>query len=795
MSVAELPSPFERPRRAEGRVAPHNLEAEESLLGAMLLSREAIAAASDVRLNAADFYRPAHGHIYDAILNLYGAGEPVDPVTVSDELARADLLDMVGGSAALVGISARTPATSSAPHYARIVGEHALLRRLIGVAGEIAEIGYSLPDDVIQAVDRAEAMVFDVAQHRDTDTTRLIKDLLDDSLTRLEELYERGESITGLATGYAGLDELLSGLQPSTLNIVGARPAMGKCVTADTLLVDPATGARVTLGELVARAQGGDAVQGDAIEVVTLDDDHQLTLRRPSAVIDDGVKPVFRVHLRTGREIRTTAAHPFLTCTGWKPLAELAVGTRVAVPRELPIFGDEPVSDERIQQLAAKVGVGCVDRGVPSTVFRLPADQLARFLSLVLAASTLDASARPEITYRTQSRAVAADLQHLLLRFGINARVRRRLGPSGRLSGEGAWTLTIWHPDEIRRFERVIGLVDRAAELHRVVRQACAIVQQHALDTEPSESWDEVRAARRRSTPSTVGARPRSGRATAVYDDTRLAISTQSAIWWDEVVAIEPDGMEHVYDLTVPGEHNFIAADVFVHNTAFGLGMATHVAVREHKPVLFFSLEMGHHELTERVLAAEARVDSKKLRTGKLTEPEWGKISHAIGRVAEAPLYIDDNPHATVMEIRAKARRLKSKLGELGLVVIDYMQLMSGSARAENRQVEVSEMSRGLKVLARELEIPVVALSQLNRGLELRADKRPMLADLRESGGLEQDADVVMFVYRDEVYHPDSNDKGQAEIIVAKHRSGPTGIDRLAFLNSYAKFENMAKGI
>ena len=782
MSVAELPSPFDRPtRRPEGRVAPHNLEAEESLLGAMLLSREAIAAASDVRLNAADFYRPAHGHIYDAILNLYGAGEPVDPVTVSDELARADLLDMVGGSAALVGISARTPATSSAPHYARIVSEHALLRRLIGVAGEIAEIGYSLPDDVISAVDRAESMVFDVAQHRDTDTTRLIKDLLDDSLTRLEELYERGESITGLATGYAGLDELLSGLQPSTLNIVGARPAMGKCVTADTLLVDPATGARVTLGELAARAE----VQGDAVEVVTLDDDHQLTLRRPSAVINDGIKPVFRVRRRTGREIRTTAAHPFLTSTGWKPLADLHIGTRVAVPRELPIFGDEPVAEERLVALAAKVGHGCVDRGVPGTAFRLPADQLARFLSLVLADVTLDAGARPEVTYRTASRAVAGDVQHLLLRFGINARLKKR----------GQWAVTIWHPEEIRRFARVIGLPERAADLQQVARRAWAIVQQHALDTEAVESRDEVLAARRRTSPSTVGPRPRSGRLTAVYDDQRLAISTPSAIWWDEVVGIEPDGMEQVYDLTVPGEHNFVAADVFVHNTAFGLGMATHVAVREHKPVLFFSLEMGHHELTERVLAAEARVDSKKLRTGKLTEPEWGKISHAIGRVAEAPLYIDDNPHATVMEIRAKARRLKSKLGELGLVVIDYMQLMSGSARAENRQVEVSEMSRGLKVLARELEIPVVALSQLNRGLELRADKRPMLADLRESGGLEQDADVVMFVYRDEVYHPDSNDKGQAEVIVAKHRSGPTGVDRLAFLNSYAKFENMAKGM
>jgi replicative DNA helicase len=418
-------------------------------------------------------------------------------------------------------------------------------------------------------------------------------------------------------------------------------------------------------------------------------------------------------------------------------------------------------------------------------VFRLPREQLAAFLGTVLAASTFDAGERPAITYGAHGRAVVADLQHLLLRFGINARIRRR----------SEWQLVIWHPEELRTFERAIAVPGREHDVHLVARRACAVMQRHADDTEAPSSWDEVRAARRRTPDPSVESRPRAGRATAVYDDTRLAITSPSAIWWDEVVAIEADGLAQVYDLTVPGEHNFVAADVFVHNTAFGLGIATHVAVREQKPVLFFSLEMGHHELTERVLAAEARVDSKKLRTGKLTEPEWGKISHAIGRVAEAPLYIDDNPHATVMEIRAKARRLKAKLGDLGLVVIDYMQLMSGSARAENRQVEVSEMSRGLKILARELEIPVVALSQLNRGLELRADKRPMLADLRESGGLEQDADVVMFVYRDEVYHPDSNDKGQAEIIVAKHRSGPTGIDRLAFLNSYAKFENMAKGM
>ena len=210
--------------------------------------------------------------------------------------------------------------------------------------------------------------------------------------------------------------------------------------------------------------------------------------------------------------------------------------------------------------------------------------------------------------------------------------------------------------------------------------------------------------------------------------------------------------------------------------------------------MLFFSLEMSQLELTQRMLCSEARVDSKQVRNGNLSEDDWGKITHAIGRLAEAPIWIDDNPNLTIMEIRSKARRLKSRLGDLGLVVVDYLQLMTGRSNAENRQVEVSEISRGLKILARELECPVVALSQLSRQLEMRADKRPMLADLRESGSIEQDADVVMFIYRDEVYNPDSPDRGTAEILVTKHRNGPTGMVRLAFLDHYTKFANMARG-
>ena len=271
--------------------------------------------------------------------------------------------------------------------------------------------------------------------------------------------------------------------------------------------------------------------------------------------------------------------------------------------------------------------------------------------------------------------------------------------------------------------------------------------------------------------------------------------SLQHSALWDEIVEIEYDGMDQVYDLTVPITHNFVAGDVFVHNTAFALGMAAHAALEAQRPVLFFSLEMGHLELTQRLLSMEARVDSSRLRNGRLVEADWSKIGHAIGRLANAPLWIDENPNVTVMEIRAKARRLKSRIGDLGLVVVDYLQLMSGRGSAENRQVEVSEISRGLKILARELETPVVALSQLSRGLELRAEKRPVLADLRESGSIEQDADVVVFLYRDEVHNPDSPDIGTAEILVAKHRSGPTGKVKLAYLSQYTRFANMARGV
>jgi replicative DNA helicase len=444
-------------RRVDVRIPPHNLAAEESLLGALLLSRDVVGQVAELGIQADHFYKPSHQHVYVAMRGLIASGQPVDVITVADELRRTGLLDDIGGLPFLQELQNATPAISNATRYAKIVLDTALLRRLIGVASEIAELAYLEPDDVTKALDEAETKVFEIAENRVTDSTRQLGDLLPAAMDRLQETYDRGDIITGTATGYHDLDELLSGLQPSTLNIVGARPAMGK--------------------------------------------------------------------------------------------------------------------------------------------------------------------------------------------------------------------------------------------------------------------------------------------------------------------------------------------------TSFGLGIATHIAINQAKPVLVFSLEMGHSELTQRILSSEARVDSQKIRTGRLEQADWTKIGRAIARLEGTPLFLDDNPRVTVMEIRAKARRIKAQYGGLAMILIDYLQLMSGGSSAENRQLEVSDISRGLKILARELEIPIVALSQLSRNLEQRADKRPMLADLRESGSLEQDADVVMFLYRDEVYHRDTQDKATAEVIIAKHRSGPTGLTRLVFNGAFTRFENAARSV
>ena len=243
-----------------------------------------------------------------------------------------------------------------------------------------------------------------------------------------------------------------------------------------------------------------------------------------------------------------------------------------------------------------------------------------------------------------------------------------------------------------------------------------------------------------------------------------------------------------------PGDLIIVAGRPSMGKTAFSMNIAENVAIETGLPVAVFSMEMGGAQLVMRMLGSVGRLDQHILRTGKLGDEDWQKLTYAIGKLSDAPMYIDETPALTALELRARARRLaRQHGGKLGLIVIDYLQLMSGSGRNDNRTAELGEISRGLKGLAKELQVPVIALSQLSRAVEQRTDKRPMMSDLRESGAIEQDADLIIFMYREAYYKPDEVDlKNQAEAIIGKHRNGPTGRVRLAFIGQYAKFDNAA---
>ncbi len=435
-----------------GYLPPQNLDAEVSVLGALMTAHNLMAVVSEI-LRPPHFYRPSHQAIYEAAEDLYSRGEPFDWITVSEELSNRGRLEDVGGTAYVHSLVEAVPAVSNARYYAEIVRELYLLRSLIDVGSQIAEMGYRRDQAPMDLIDRAEQLVFDIAQNRATGEMVPIGEVISDNFVELEKIMTEGRRSTGVETGFQRLDNLITGLQPANLIVLAARPSMGK--------------------------------------------------------------------------------------------------------------------------------------------------------------------------------------------------------------------------------------------------------------------------------------------------------------------------------------------------TALALNIARNVAVNQSKGVVVFSLEMSKPELVQRMMCAEARIDSQRLRHGQLEPSEWSKLTQALTPLYNAPIFIDDTASVNLMEIRAKSRRLKARHSDLGLIVIDYLQLMVGDTSAENRQQEIARISRGLKILARDLDVPVLALSQLSRQVEQRTNRRPLLSDLRESGAIEQDADVVLFIYRDEEYNKDSDQKGVAEIIVGKQRNGPTGHCSLAFVKSYTRFMDM----
>jgi replicative DNA helicase len=849
--------------KVPGRVPPHDLEAEQSVLGAMLLDELAIIKVSEF-LRPPDFYRKNHEDIYRAALELLSMGEPIDIVTVGAELEKMGVLERVGGRSYLAQLEQAVPTAANIEYYGRIVKEKATKRSLISAGGDIAGLGYDEAIDAPDALNRAQKVVFDISEDRlQTDFEKLFG-LLRTTMERVDALQNNVSGTVGVPSGFFDLDAKTNGFKDNELIIIAGRPSMGKCLSHNMLVDDPLTGERITIKTWV-----------DQRRPLAWGVSNEGRLRPASVAdwVDSGVKPVFKVTTKTGRAVEVTGHHPFLTVSGWQPLHDLSVGEAIGVPRALPSFGlerpdpglvrlmayyiaeggltdktpaftnvdPELVSDFRRVVLTRFPGVRIRRNGIsyfattgmsggrsnpittwlrelglwgkyanakafPDEVWRWDRRTLAEFLSTLFACDGTIYSMGdfPRIEFTVASERLAEDVHHALTRFGIVAKLWRKT--------ERSWRVEITEPQSVWRYQLEIGWKGEKGWRFPVSLEEPG--RRSNLGHLPTAVWGEVKsaAAARSMTLMQVirasgepgsdvrGYNPHVRRGipharldayAAVLDAPRLRFLASPDIYWDPIVSIEPMGEKQVYDLTVPDGANFVAQDIYVHNTSLALNIALEAAVREKVSVAIFSLEMSKDQLAERLLCEHARVDAQRLHRGLLGEAEHERLAQALGPLGEAPIFIDDSPMLDELMLLTKARRIKLQ-ENVGMVIVDYLQLMHSrrGGADDNRVQEVSQISRSMKALARELKVPVLALSQLSRGPEQRTDKRPMLSDLRESGSIEQDADVVIFLYR-EGYYNKADTTGIAEVIVAKNRNGPTGTVNLRFRPELTRFENL----
>lgn len=833
------------PQPPTTHVPPQNIEAEESVLGAMLVAEPALTRVIDeVKLNAEDFYLDKHRTIFACVRDLYAASAPVDELSVSEALTQRNQIEEAGGKHYVSELAAKVPAAGNAKHYAEIVQQNSLLRRLLGAGQQIQSWVHERDGEPRELSERAEKLLFDVAHKEQASDFRLLSEILHDEVDRLEKLSTGETELTGTPSGFKDIDAITGGFQPGNLIIVAARPAMGKCINQSCLIYNPFTGARKTAGELYEACE-----RGEEIWVASLGPDLKMRPAKAAAIARNGRKRVYRLTTRLGRRLEATSNHPVLTSSGWEELGKVAPGTRIAVPRRLPRpTGSTKLPDQEVVLLAALIadgglggktprfcfgakspivgevrkavtaygvrmrvpggrshgdavigrgpgsthnpvtamlkghglmGLRSAEKFVPDAIFGLGDEQLARFLGVMYACDghVYCSDRLAQIGYTTISERLARDVQHLLLRLGIVATIRTLKREVYEGTGKVAREVRITSQDGLRRFCALIPVPGKEDQQARVLERG----------RPRNHNWH---VGARCPSPALVAELAQATTSPALEE---LA---DSDVWWDEVASVEYVGEEETYDLDVPGLRNFVADDIIVHNSALVANVAENVAVKRGLPVAFFSLEMSEVELAQRFIACRARISGDKLRKGQVAQKDWPKVVRACNELEEAPLWFDDSSDLGILDLRAKARRLHAQTqdrGGLGLVIVDYIQLMRADDHRANRVEQVGQMSRGLKILARELQVPVLAISQLSRAPEQRHPPKPMLSDLRESGNLEQDSDVVAFLYREDYYRdPEDEPDGLADLIVAKHRNGPIGTRKLVFLDRFPKFADFS---
>jgi len=867
VSVAEI-----APRGEEfERTPPHDLAAEQCVLGGMLLSKDAISDVIEV-IRPQDHYRPAHQVIHEVVLDLYGRGEPADAITVANELTRRGEIGRVGGAPYLHTLIASVPTAANAGYYARIVRERAILRRLVEAGTRIVQFGYVGDAEADDLVDRAQAEVYAITDHRVTEDYHSLADIMPGALDEIEAIGSREGGMTGVPTGFADLDALTNGLHPGQMVVIAARPAVGKALALGTPLPTPTgwtTMGDVQIGDLLVGADGKPTrvvaatgtmhgrpcyeVEFSDGEVVVADENHQwLTWTRRARKYDGQVRG-YRKEFSGSvlPEVVTTAdIRRALRCRGAERGLNHAVP--MTAPLELPEsdlpvppyalgvwLGDGHSDGARFTSADPEVAEHVVASGVAVTgghtgLLYRAAFQTRLVTPKVHACAVCGAPFTPKnASVRTCGRSCGGKA-----RFGTPPvpapKCERCGGPTvGLLPGTGLCQ-RCWKESGTRQAAlRSVGVLGNkhipASYLRASVTQRRALLA-GLLDTDGTVTasgsiqfavtserlaWDARELVLSLGYRCSIATKRVSGRTEASSTCYTLTFTTSDQVFrlsrkqrvqkerlhnypqrtrWRYIVDVRPVPSVPVRCVQVDNaDHLYLAGRGMIptHNSTLALDFARSAAIKAGLSTAFFSLEMGRNEITMRLLSAEAKVSLHTMRTGQMSDDDWTRLARRMSEVADAPLFIDDSPNMSMMEIRAKCRRLKQR-HDLRLVIIDYLQLMSSPKRVENRQQEVSEMSRSLKLLAKEIDVPVIALSQLNRGPEQRTDKKPLLSDLRESGSIEQDSDVVILLHREDLYERESPRAGEADLIVAKHRNGPTTTVTVAFQGHYSRFVDMA---
>ncbi len=749
-----------------GKLPPQSIPLEEAVLGALLLEKKAFEDVVDI-LKADSFYKDAHQLIYQAMLELSAKGSPIDLLTVRTQLEKNGNLEIVGGAYALVRLTTEVSSSSNVVYHAHEIVERAIKRKMIGVASTVRQNAFEDTTDAFELLDETQHELFEITEDNVRKRTSDMASVYLSTLKDLEEKRKNKTGITGIQSGFTSLDRITAGWQRSDLIILAARPGMGKAQPHSAKLLSPK--GWTTMGEV----RKGDFLGGSDGKF------HEV-----KEVFPQGKKPIYRIIFEDGTSTECCEEHLWITFE--QSENKLAVRSLAQIRKTL------------------LTGAGKPNHYIPMVMpmqFEEKKLPLSCYLLGLFVANQGETSLLADKNAFKTSEKMAETYEKLQNAFGEQMAT---FAEEPFIPKEYLWGSVK------QRTELLGGMMAFSGRLNKDSNNET----RGKYQTDSDRIKDDFTFLIRSLGGMVFCEEKKNSKGEIVYHldfelpaslsdlETGSQISTNTSLspLFKYITKIEFIGNKDASCIKIDSADSLYVTDDFIltHNTAFVLSALANAAVRYEHCVAIFSLEMSAEQLLTRMMSSEAEIESHKLRNGNIEDHEWAQLVHRTTQLSASKIFIDDTPAITMLELRAKARRLKSQ-HNLDMIVIDYLQLMSGDAGkgGGNREQEIAGISRALKQLAKELDVPVMALSQLSRAVETRGgDKKPMLSDLRESGSIEQDADMVIFLYRPEYYEITQDEMGNpthgmAEVILAKNRHGSLETVKLQFVGKYTRFQDM----